>query len=290
MYRFYIFVIILGLILGTLFLYASNAYATETVDRLFTFETSTQDWIELGSGSYTTASGTPAGSWMNRRTTCPGELNFCQSVMTWEGTWSELFQVYTPFFISSINPSFANVSVSYDQPTGEKQHRFEILDRNFEHLADIIQEHLHPNDEGEFGVSFGWITEPEACQSQQCLPGATITYETLGDFAEWDSEIKLRVTNSIDNYTGFQPVTTLVDEFYIRAEIASTTVFHPSWFINTVSASTTCEFVTLGVTTTAECSDARINSDNSGLNVALGLIIFFITFFGLIFYFRKGVR
>jgi len=59
------------------------------------------------------------------------------------------------------------------------------------------------------------------------------------------------------------------------------------WFIETAFASN-CTYVTNGATTTAECTDPIIQ--NTTQDVATGLILFFTMFFGIIFYFRKGVR
>jgi len=47
----------------------------------------------------------------------------------------------------------------------------------------------------------------------------------------------------------------------------------------------TCEFVTTAATTTASCSDPIITNTNQ--DIGLGLFMFFITFFGLLFYFKK---
>jgi len=63
--------------------------------------------------------------------------------------------------------------------------------------------------------------------------------------------------------------------------------FYLDPFLNTVYASTNCNFVTTGSTTTAECTDPVIT--NTTQDIATGLFLFFVTFFGLLFYFKpKG--
>lgn len=62
------------------------------------------------------------------------------------------------------------------------------------------------------------------------------------------------------------------------------------WGIPTVYASTTCDFVTDGATTTATCSDASFSAINISANIYYGFVLFFITFFGLLFYFRGERR
>lgn len=55
--------------------------------------------------------------------------------------------------------------------------------------------------------------------------------------------------------------------------------------IPTAFASTTCEYVVSGATTTATCSDASM--DNPSANIFFGLVLFFIMFFGLIMFFKR---
>ncbi len=50
-------------------------------------------------------------------------------------------------------------------------------------------------------------------------------------------------------------------------------------------ASTTCTFVHDGVTTTGTCTDPIV--DNPASNVWYGLVLFFMMFFGMIFYFKR---
>ncbi len=54
------------------------------------------------------------------------------------------------------------------------------------------------------------------------------------------------------------------------------------WFVPSVYATTSCEFVHDGNTTSAECSDSILI--NSTQDVANGLYLFFIIFFGILFY------
>ncbi len=61
-----------------------------------------------------------------------------------------------------------------------------------------------------------------------------------------------------------------------------------NWFFSTqiAQASSTCVFLHDGITTTSECSDPILTNTNPTLDIALGLFLFFVVFFGLIFRFK----
>lgn len=254
-----------------------------TVSRSFDWATSTQDWVETGTGNHSILLGGPPGSFINRLSFCPVK---CESKIRWKGSWSDLFQVYEPFYVSEILSSLGTVDYNYVPSAGDKRHSFEVWDKN-EHvkLADIVIDHLHCNDEGEdcrTGEAF--IGEAEGCDPQTCIAGRIITYQNLVGHGDWDDEITLVIENSIENYIGILPATLLADNPIIKADIASTT-FSTSWLIPTAYANTECEFISAGPTTTAECSDLILRNETQ--DIYNGLILFFVMFFGLIFYFSK---
>jgi len=84
--------------------------------------------------------------------------------------------------------------------------------------------------------------------------------------------------------------TALLTEYHGPGDYNFSILGHPikfsdAWLIPTTFAATDCTFEQIGATTTASCSDPIIT--NTTQNVATGLILFFITFFGVLFYFKK---
>lgn len=100
------------------------------------------------------------------------------------------------------------------------------------------------------------------------------------DYISWKTQTSLNPATSICR--GFNLANSDMD---IEVLGLSKKTFDKFSFIATAHASTTCEFILSGATTTAECSNSQI--DNPSFNVWSGLVIFFIMFFGLIFYFKK---
>lgn len=143
-----------------------------------------------------------------------------------------------------------------DLTTDYEWYEFDFSDDQIHLVHDVVYELFFSLDGVEFVRRINWqytvFTDPYENGHATCqLTG----FEGAGDF------------------------NTLITAFAIR----------PDWYfelgINSAMASTTCNFVTINNTTTAECSDPLVT--NSTQDVFSGLVLLFITFFGVLYYFKE---
>jgi len=114
------------------------------------------------------------------------------------------------------------------------------------------------------------------------------TDTTEKNFLHWH-----RKNTGADNYPNSEAYCSAFNATYsydyytvIRGEY----VYWQPWFGIPI-AKAECQFVTTGATTTTNCDTATSSiqiTDDPTRNIFFGLVLFFITFFGLIFYFKKS--
>lgn len=133
-----------------------------------------------------------------------------------------------------------------------------------------------PDREFEQGVNDGYwfyITETSPSKKYSVQYGIGTTYSDL------NSEYERFNPNGSGNgwinaiFTGWKVTTNYPDWTWLKP------------LIPIALATTTCEFISSGNTTTAECSDPEVKIPLQ--NIALGLFLFGMVFFGLLFYFKK---
>lgn len=135
--------------------------------------------------------------------------------------------------------------------------------------------YFNTDDETQIGLYFYVKTSPSLTKYYRIQAYLTNIY------SEYNSELWYI------NASGLQKTNGAIHSIYWGNFITSIP-FADYWMYPLIPyafASTSCEFVTNGATTTAECSDAQI--ENVTQNIATGIFIFLMVFFGLITYFRS---
>jgi len=274
------FIPVILFLLSLFLILDANAQTSETRDTYNEFSTSTQGYSlsETGSGSahsftYSGGQGNPQGS---IQSTCTNTTGGCVSngLMTLSGTWHSLFSI----------PENAIV-------TG-------VLSGSYDHIENTLGQRVYSIGDILFGNS-------QACSvwcfvvHNQTTHGSTV-WETVGFNAVPNTDMLVFSDHAkgTDTLKLFIPISTQVNPTMIggtatqrfdnlRMQIGyfMPPPFYLPW-LPTAVASSTCQFSLGNTTSTVICDDPAIISPTHDL--ANVFFLFFIVFFGILFYMRKG--
>lgn len=279
------FLIIGCLIVLFLSVVSGKAQTVETRDFYEQYATSTGGAVltETGFGSvhtftYSSAQGNPAGS---LQSTCTNTSGGCNSggIITLTGTWQSLFGI----------PATGNVT--------------EIVSASFDHIENGLGNRTYGTGDAFIENATGTNCQTWCIQINGFQTYGSTSWQTVGFNQVPNTDMELYWPQYSVGTTPIRlviPVSSAVSALMVggtatqrwdnlRMQIKYTmpqSQYLIPWLPSAQAA--TCTFTTTGATTTSECTDPVIAVPS--IDYTFGLFLFFIMFFGLIFYFRKGVK